>query len=597
MVQVRLVISFLILQTILWSLPSQAADAQLMRTQLQLEAELSSQVKKELLQIFKKDEFIISSSIKLKSYKVTKVLEKESNINKRPQVSRDQEILPGFYEPFKNEGGVFNEQVRKVYGYETRTEIQKAEMRILVDENVSDIKLEAAKKLVTLRLNNSFDGKMTVQFISTILKPTLTPVPFWQEFSGYLRENLSLLLTFFFAITFLFILASLIGRVRSKDPPPPQVWPFPPPFYQGQDPMGPYGGHPFFPGSAQKHHLEGGQKPLHLPQKEKEIDNMEINKKINKFVGSICKEPFVTRKFFQTLEKEEQTKFIGLFSTKSSRVALGEFFGEDLLNIDITDVTSIEDDLDPEEKLEFLEHISLEHDRFKNLMAIKNGQRFSILSLMNDKELEYVFSNESPKNVSYLLHFLPRNSISTVLNKMNNSQKTEIILNLKKSSSFTNVEEKEIEERLNRKINTFASSAFSTFMSEDSLVGSILDDSDNVQEILSQISNEDKGLAKDFEEHSLNLDYFIKNQLKNLSKIFEPIPNEILAMALINLDKNQQSRVLNALSPMRKKVIASSMLMKSKVSEEEIKKAKLQTSKLARKAYLLLKRNKMNKTS
>ena len=50
------------------------ADAQLMRNQLQLEAELTSQVKKELLQILKKDEFVISSSIKLKSYKVTKVL-------------------------------------------------------------------------------------------------------------------------------------------------------------------------------------------------------------------------------------------------------------------------------------------------------------------------------------------------------------------------------------------------------------------------------------------------------------------------------------------------------------------------------------------
>jgi hypothetical protein len=562
-----------------------------------LEAELSSQIKKELLQIFKKDEFVVSSSIKLKSYKVTKILEKESSINKGPPASKEQEILPGFYEPTKNKGEIFNEQVRKVYGHETKTEIQKVELRILVDENVSDIKLEAAKKLVTLRLNNSFDGKMTVQFISTILKPTLTPVPFWQEFSGYLREHLSLFLTFFFAITFLFILASLIGRVRSKDHHSPPIWASPPPFYQGQDPMSPYGGPPFFPGGFQKSSLEMAQKPLALPKKEKELDKMEIDKKINTFVGSICKEPFVTRKFFQTLEKEEQTNFIGLFSTKSSRVALGEFFGEDLLNMDSSDLSSMEDDLDLEEKCEFLEHISLEHDRFKNLMAIKNGQRFSILSLMNNKELEYVFSNEPPKNISYLLHFLPRNSISTVLNKMDNSQKTDIILHLKKSSNFTNDEEKEIEERLNRKINTFASSAFSTFMSEDSLVGSILDGSDNTQELLSLISNKDKGIAKDFEEHALNLDYFIKNQLKNISKIFEPIPNDILAMGLIDLDKNQQSKVLNALSPTRKKVIGSSMLMKSKVSEEEIKKAKLQASKIARKAYLLLKRNRINKAN
>jgi hypothetical protein len=68
-------------------------------------------------------------------------------------------------------------------------------------------------------------------------------------------------------------------------------------------------------------------------------------------------------------------------------------------------------------------------------------------------------------------------------------------------------------------------------------------------------------------------------------------------MGLIDLDKNQQSKVLNALSPTRKKVIGSSMLMKSKVSEEEIKKAKLQASKIARKAYLLLKRNRINKAN
>ena len=148
-----------------------AADAQLMRNQLQLEAELTSQVKKELLQILKKDEFVISSSIKLKSYKVTKVLEKESHINKRPKHSKEQEILPGFYDTNKSDTDVINEQVRRVYGHETKTEIQKANLRVLVDENVSDIRLDAAKKLLTLRLTNSFDGKIDVQFISTDIKP------------------------------------------------------------------------------------------------------------------------------------------------------------------------------------------------------------------------------------------------------------------------------------------------------------------------------------------------------------------------------------------------------------------------------------------
>ena len=373
-----------------------------------------------------------------------------------------------------------------------------------------------------------------------------------------------------------------------------QVWPYAPPLPQDQMPS--FGGPPPFPGGGQ-HPIDVTPRPLGLPKVEDEISDLEIDKKINKFVGSICKEPFVTRKFFQTLDKEEQIKFLGLFTTKSSRVALGEFFGEELMNTEISDIASSEEGLDPEEKIEFLEHISLEHDRFKNLMAIKNGQRFSILSLMNEKELEYVFSNESTKDVSYLLHFLPRESISTVLNKMDNDQKSEIILNLKKSSNFTNDEEKEIEERLNKKINTFASSAFSTFMSEDSLVGSILDESDNVQEILSKISDTDQDIAKDFKEHSLNFDYFIKNKLNDLAKIFENIPNDTLSVALIDLKKDQCNKVLNALSPTRKKVIASSMLMKSKSTEEEIKKSKLQAGKLARKAFQLLKRNKVSKAS
>ena len=64
--------------------------------------------------------------------------------------------------------------------------------------------------------------------------------------------------------------------------------------------------------------------------------------------------------------------------------------------------------MDLEEKAEFLEFISLEHDRFKNLMAIKNGQRFSILSLMNDKELQYVFSNESKRYCLPLAFSAPR---------------------------------------------------------------------------------------------------------------------------------------------------------------------------------------------
>ena len=80
-------------------------------------------------------------------------------------------------------------------------QIQKANLRVLVDENVSDIRLDAAKKLLTLRLTNSFDGKIDVQFISTVIKPKLAPIPFWQEFTGYLRENLSILLTFFFAFS------------------------------------------------------------------------------------------------------------------------------------------------------------------------------------------------------------------------------------------------------------------------------------------------------------------------------------------------------------------------------------------------------------
>ena len=74
-------------------------EASLMRNQLQLESELNSQVRKELIQVFKKEEFIISSSIKLKSYRVTKVLEQESQINKQPKKKgSEQEILPGFYD-------------------------------------------------------------------------------------------------------------------------------------------------------------------------------------------------------------------------------------------------------------------------------------------------------------------------------------------------------------------------------------------------------------------------------------------------------------------------------------------------------------------
>ena len=109
-----------------------AQEANLMRNQLQLENELNSQVRKELLQIFKKEEFIISSSIKLKSYRVTKVLEKESQINKKPQTTKkEQEILPGFYDstPTPTEEVSNTEQVRRVYGHETKTELEKCPIK------------------------------------------------------------------------------------------------------------------------------------------------------------------------------------------------------------------------------------------------------------------------------------------------------------------------------------------------------------------------------------------------------------------------------------------------------------------------------------
>jgi len=572
-----------------------AQEASLMRNQLQLENELNSQVRKELLQIFKKEEFIISSSIKLKSYRVTKVLEKESHINKKPQnKNKEQEILPGFYDSASTTSNeVANEQVRRVYGHETKTDLEKAQLKVLVDESVSDVRLDAAKKLLTQRLTNSFGGKIDIQFLPAVLKPKLAPIPFWQEFSGYLKNNMGLLLLFFCSLIFLFVLASLINRMKPRDQMPP-VWSYNPPM----DSLGGFGSPPPIPGGGQRQPIEVGKNSLPFQgNQEKELDELEIDKKINKFVSVICKEPFVTRKFFQTLDRDNQKSFMALFTSKSSKVALGEFFGETLLGPESGDIASLDNEMDLEEKAEFLEFISLEHDRFKNLMAIKNGQRFSILSLMNDKELQYVFSNESPRDIAFLLHFLPRDSISGVLSRMDSEQKTEIILNLKKSSQLSSEAEKEIEERLNKKINTFASSAFSTFMSEDSLVGSILDESDNAQEILDKISNTDKDLAKDFKSHSLNFDYFIENEQDSLARIFETIPNETLALSLIEYSKKERSKVLDALSPTRKKVIASSMLMNSRASHEEIKKAKLDSSKIARKAFQLLQRNKMAKAS
>ena len=130
-----------------------------------------------------------------------------------------------------------------------------------------------------------------------------------------------------------------------------------------------------------------------------------------------------------------------------------------------------------------------------------------------------------------------------------------------------------------------------------SLVGSILDESDNAQEILDRISSKDKNLAKNFKSHSLNFDYFIENELDSLARIFETIPNEMLALSLIEYGKDERSTILEALSPTRRKVIASSMLMNSKASHEEIRKAKLESSKIARKTYQLLQRNKMGKAS
>lgn len=574
-------------------------DASLMRNQLQLENEFNSQVRKELLQIFKKEEFIISSSMKLTSRRITKVLEKESHINKKPQgQDQKQVILPGFYDSAPSTvNEVSNEQVRRVYGYETKTDLEKGQLKVLVDESVSDTRIDAAKKLLTQRFTNSFGGKIEIQFLPAVLKPQLAPVPFWQEFSGYLKDNLGILLLFFCSLIFLFVLASLIMRMRPKDQMPP-VWSYNPPMAPPMDPLGAFGGPPPLPGGGKRPPIEVGPNALPLPNnQEKELDELEIDKKINKFVSVICKEPFVTRKFFQTLDRDNQKSFMALFTSKSSKVALGEFFGETLLGPEAGDIASLDNEMDLEEKAEFLEFISLEHDRFKNLMAIKNGQRFSILSLMNDKELQYVFSNESPRDIAFLLHFLPRDSISGVLSRMDSEQKTEIILNLKKSSQLSGDAEREIEERLNKKINTFASSAFSTFMSEDSLVGSILDESDNAQEILDKISSTDKNLAKDFKSHSLNFDYFIENELDSLARIFETIPNETLALSLIEYSKDDRSRVLDALSPTRRKVIASSMLMNSKATHEEIRKAKLESSKAARKAYQLLQRNKMGKAS
>ena len=63
----------------------------------------------------------------MKSYRVTKVLEKESHINKKPQnKGREQEILPGFYDSnISTISEVENEQVRQVYGHETKTELEK----------------------------------------------------------------------------------------------------------------------------------------------------------------------------------------------------------------------------------------------------------------------------------------------------------------------------------------------------------------------------------------------------------------------------------------------------------------------------------------
>ena len=133
----------------------------------------------------------------------------------------------------------------------------------MVDENVSDIRLDAAKKLLTLRLTNSFDGKIDVQFISTVIKPKLAPIPFWQEFTGYLRENLSILLTFFFALAFLFILASLFNRARDRIPPVTQVWPHAPPLSQEQMPS--FGGPPPFPGGGQQPPIDVTPRPLGLP--------------------------------------------------------------------------------------------------------------------------------------------------------------------------------------------------------------------------------------------------------------------------------------------------------------------------------------------
>ena len=574
-------------------------EASLMRNQLQLESELNSQVRKELLQIFKKEEFIISSSIKLKSYRVTKVLEKESHINKKPQnEGKEQEILPGFYDSdLSSSSEVANEQIRRVYGHETKTDLEKAQLKVLVDESVTDARLEAAKKLLTQRLTNSFGGKIDIQFLPAVLKPKLAAVPFYQEFTGYLKDHMGLLLLFFCSLIFLFVLASLINRIRPKDQMPP-VWSYNPPMSPPLDSLSGFGGPPPHPGGGQRPPIEVGPNALPLPSsQEKDLDELEVDKKINKFVSVICKEPFVTRKFFQTLDRDNQKSFMALFTSKSSKVALGEFFGEALMGPEAGDIASLDNEMDLEEKAEFLEFISLEHDRFKNLMAIKNGQRFSILSLMNDKELQYVFSNETPRDIAFLLHFLPRDSISGVLSRMDSEQKTKIILNLKKSSQLSSEAEREIEERLNKKINTFASSAFSTFMSEDSLVGSILDESDNAQEILDRISSTDKNLAKTFKSHSLNFDYFIENELDSLARIFETIPNETLALSLIEYSKDDRSRVLDALSPTRRKVIASSMLMNSKASHEEIRKAKLESSKLARKAYQLLQRNKMGKAS
>ena len=468
----------------------------------------------------------------------------------RRRIVEQPKSMPGFVPESEELTAPEPFQTRKVFKTVTEPKLASLKVYVTLDQNLPEITVTAAKRMVQDYLFSTYPGIAKLKFSRIPMRPSLIPKPeeldqsdgepsLFETLMGWLPWGLVALLVLM-----------MVGGRRKGDGKPSWL-PFP---MLNSVP-------------SQMSQSQASNQEIPAPvERRAKVAPAEIKlsgENRSRFMNKIIHQVQSFYQYFEQLSGEEQSEIETLLKGPAFERVMGNYPGPRM--------TPQQNLSEPNEKSNWHES---QFDEFVSASKWQDGEFFGFLGQLSNEKILALISFESDHNVSIMIHFMKPEQSAYVLDRLDPTRRSIILSRLNDIHQIPLTEISQVEKQIRQVVHRLPSGMLGPGRQQVDLLSQILDVTDNADELLEVIEKTNPGVYPELKRFSFSLDDAASLPDEFLRRAVSSMENEELAMALAASAPGSREVILDALSGQRREILEAQIPLYATASKESLSRAK-----------------------